>query len=376
MKYVDVAIVGAGIMGLAHAVHAVRSGLTVAVFERHPEARGASTRNFGMLAVVAQAPGKQLESARRALACWQEVALQAGIAIRRAGCLFLARAPEEMMVLEESAALNEDDAHSLELLSQKALSKYAPNLQSGLLLGGLWSPDAWKVDQRRALAKITNWLRREHEVSFHFATNVHAVTSGVLETSAGRFNSRQIIICGGDEFEALCPDIFRASGVKRCRLQMLRTAPQPVDWQLKPFILGGLSLPRYSLFETCPSLSALNDYQKRHYGSHLAHGVHIVACQEPDGSITIGDSHAYGDVLYNERSHEIDQLILNDLSGMISLPIPDVSERWMGRYAYLTHKDTLIVKPTNGVTAVTVTNGQGMTHSFSVAEDVIKDLIG
>ena len=76
MKQVDVAIVGAGIMGLAHAIHAARAGLTVSVFERCPEAGGASVRNFGMLAVVAQAPGKQLQSARRALACWQEIAPQ------------------------------------------------------------------------------------------------------------------------------------------------------------------------------------------------------------------------------------------------------------------------------------------------------------
>jgi RNA polymerase sigma-70 factor (ECF subfamily) len=37
---VDVAIVGAGILGLAHTYLAVRSGKSVAVFERHPRAMG------------------------------------------------------------------------------------------------------------------------------------------------------------------------------------------------------------------------------------------------------------------------------------------------------------------------------------------------
>ena len=376
MKQVDVAIVGAGIMGLAHAIHAVRAGLSVAVFERSPKARGASVRNFGMLAVVAQAPGKQLDASRRALACWQEVAGQAGIAMRQAGCLFLARAPEEMSVLAECATDNRDNGRSLELLPQARLSDYAPNLRSDLLLGGMWSADAWKVDQRHALAKITDWLQREHGVSFHFSANVHAVTSGVVETSVGPFKAGQVILCGGDEFETLFPDAFRALGVTRCQLQMLRTPPQPDGWQLKPFVLGGLSVTRYTLFETCPSFSALKDYQKTQYGAYLDHGVHAIACQEPDGSITIGDSHAYGDASGAGRSDEVDQLILSDLSGMISLPNPQISERWTGHYAHLPSRETLILAPSDGVTAVTMTNGQGMTHSFAVAEDVIRDLFG
>lgn len=46
---VDVPIVGAGIMGLADAYVAARSGRKVAVFERNPAAMGASIRNFGMI---------------------------------------------------------------------------------------------------------------------------------------------------------------------------------------------------------------------------------------------------------------------------------------------------------------------------------------
>ncbi|MGI9405607.1 MAG: FAD-dependent oxidoreductase, partial [Hyphomicrobiaceae bacterium] len=118
MKHVDLAVVGAGIMGLAHAIHAVRAGLSVAVFERNPAACGASVRNFGMLAIVAQTPGQQLEDARRALACWQSTALQAGINIEPSGCLFVAREPEEMGVLEEFADLADASGHTASLVTR------------------------------------------------------------------------------------------------------------------------------------------------------------------------------------------------------------------------------------------------------------------
>ncbi len=375
MKHCDLAIVGAGVMGLAHAFHASKAGLSVAVFERSPRALGASIQNFGMLAIVAQAPGRQLADARRALADWQEIARQAGIELTPSGCLFLAREPEEMHVLEEFCRSASLSGHKAELLTRDSLNRYAPDLCSKNLLGGLWSPDAWKVDQRQAMLKMADWLQRERDVSLHFSAEVRAVAPPLIETSIGSFKADHVVISGGDEFDALFPDSFRATGVTTCQLQMLRTYPQPDGWRLQPFILGGLSMTRYSAFASCPSLPDLKALQKRKYGSHLEHGIHVIACQEADGSVTIGDSHSYGDGLSPERSEDADRLILDELAAMISLPNPHIAERWLGRYAHLPGNEALRLTPADGVTAVTMTNGQGMTHAFAVAADVIGHLM-
>ncbi len=53
-RHYDLAIVGGGIVGLGHAVAALRRGLTVAVLDRAPGPSGASVRNFGHLGVTGQ----------------------------------------------------------------------------------------------------------------------------------------------------------------------------------------------------------------------------------------------------------------------------------------------------------------------------------
>ena len=61
----DLAVVGAGILGLAHALAAVRRGLKVVVLDRDMAAAGASVRNFGLVVVSGQEPGEARRRAER-----------------------------------------------------------------------------------------------------------------------------------------------------------------------------------------------------------------------------------------------------------------------------------------------------------------------
>ena len=360
-------------MGLAHAYHATLAGLRVAVFERDGIANGASTRNFGMLAILAQADGKQLDDAHRSLQTWQRIAIEAGVDLKHCGCLIVAKHQTELAVLEEYATANRSRSSST-LLNASELDPIVPGLKTDDIVGALWSDDAWKVDQRQATIQIAHWLHREHGVEFHFSSNVTNVEPGKVTTANDTFTCASVIVCAGDDFSTLFPAEFAASGVNTCQLQMLRTQPQPTDWTLNPFLLGGLSLPRYSSFSECPSLPELKEMQQNHYPECLKHGIHIIASQETDGSITIGDSHQYTNDINPERLSIIDRLIQDELSTMLSLPNQTVARRWCGRYAYLPDTDKLTLRIADGVFATTMTNGQGMTHAFAQAEALVKEV--
>ena len=90
----DLAVIGGGVIGLAHAITAARAGLRVVLIEREVRANGASVRNFGFITVTGQERGESWRLARRTRDVWADLAPRAGIAIEHRGLYLTARSPE------------------------------------------------------------------------------------------------------------------------------------------------------------------------------------------------------------------------------------------------------------------------------------------
>ncbi len=155
---------------------------------------------------------------------------------------------------------------------------------------------------------------------------------------------------------------------------MLRTVPQPARWRLDPFVLGGLSMTRYNAFAECPGLPALRAEQQAQKADAVAHGVHVIVAQEEDGSLTLGDSHHYGADAAPADPDTVDAIILRETQALMDLPTPEIAQRWVGHYAHHPDAELLHLRPEPRVTAVTLTNGQGMTHGFTVAAGIIGEM--
>src|SRR5262249_25222292 len=159
----DDAVVGAGILGLAHAYHLARRGRRVVVFERSPRAAGASVRNFGMLWLIGQPAGPLYDLARRSLEVWLGVLQASGLWHGRAGSLHLAYRDDEAQVLREFAAGRGSDC---ELLGVRQVGTRSRAVKPDGLRLALWSPTETCVDPREVVGRLPEWLHRTYGVEF------------------------------------------------------------------------------------------------------------------------------------------------------------------------------------------------------------------
>jgi len=369
-RTVDVAIVGAGIVGLAHAWSAARLGLTVAVFERGPRAEMASIRNFGMVWPIGQPPGDDFRRAMRSRSRWLELKREAGLWVNECGSIHVAHAADEFAVLDEFAAMARQHDVPCELLSRSETLSRFPAANADGLHGSLYSTVECCVDPRVAIAAIPEFLADKYGVEFHFRTAVAGIEAPIVCTSAGdRWQAGRVLICSGADFESLFPREFAASGLRRCKLQMLATAPQPNGWNLGPHWAAGLTLAHYAAFRDCPTLPALKARFERELPECVATGIHVMASQNHLGEVVIGDSHEYDDAMSPFDVERIDRIILDYLAGFLRLPDPAIARRWHGVYAKHPSKTQFVAEVQPNVHIQSSPGGAGMTLSFGLADD-------
>src|SRR5580700_6862783 len=106
MAHGQVVIIGAGIIGQAHALTALEAGWSVTLLERDGRPLGASVRNFGTLWPIGCAFGLEREQALFGVQRWRELGADAGFWLKPHGSLSLAYHEEAWAVLQEFAALN------------------------------------------------------------------------------------------------------------------------------------------------------------------------------------------------------------------------------------------------------------------------------
>jgi FAD dependent oxidoreductase TIGR03364 len=372
MHRCDVAVIGGGILGLAHAITAVRRGMSVVLFERGVRARGASVRNFGMVWPIGTPRGPLLDRAMVSRAYWLEMSQQASFWLEEAGSLHVAYHDDEMQVLREFHARESESRDRLRILDAAEVRRGNPAVRENGLRGGLRCDDELRVDPREAIASLTGWLAAQKHADVRMGTAIQRVTPPFVETGDGtRWQADQVVVCSGDDFSTLYPEAFAATRLTRCKLQMMRTPPQPDGWRLGPTLAGGLTLCHYESFADCPGQATLLARLTAEYPKHFEHGVHVLAAQNGLGEVLIGDSHEYGLDFDPVERVAIEALILDYLGTMLELPDPTIAQRWHGTYGkQTTGTGAFLTNPEEGVTIVSCGGGTGMTMSFGLAEEV------
>ncbi|MCB0688652.1 MAG: TIGR03364 family FAD-dependent oxidoreductase [Saprospiraceae bacterium] len=382
MNQFDVIVVGAGIVGISHAFHCCQSGLKVALIERNDYPMDATVRNFGQI-VPSGMNLKWQQFGRESLDIYKEIQKEYDITVRQEGTVYLASDHEEMSLLEELSAINQENDYPSSLLTKnECLLKY-PGLKESYVEGGLFFPDEINVDPRQTGKRIITYTRQKYDLEYIPNTlikNLITANGSVMLTTASGdlLKASNVFLCSGNEFQLLYPELFKESDLQMVKLQMMQTVNQPQQ-RISGSILTGWTIRRYESFQECPSYTSIkakedtSSYQRKM-------GIHILFKQNQDGSVIIGDSHEYCSVKNEEKFNsdtnwEINQFMLEEAAKIFDLETFSLQKIWNGYYSQCTSSDIYARTISDQIHIITGIGGKGMTASLGYAKKNIEHIL-
>ena len=374
-------IVGGGVLGTMHALEACRRGWEVTHLEADAGPRRASVRNFGLIWVSGRAAGAELELALRARELWGQLALDApGIGFRPDGSLTLATHQDELDLMAEAAAQPDAAARGFELLDAAGVRSRNPVLK-GELVGGLWCDQDAVVEPGSVLGAVRNLLEAGGRYRWLPGRQIVDVDSGGSEDSGvaavdhlgRRHRGDVVLVCLGDRLSGLGGTVgaqLAAAPLRRCRLQMMQTAPSPE--RVATALADADSMRYYPAFDL-PGRAGLPPPRPE----TSRWGMQLLLVQRADGSLTIGDTHVYDEPFDFAVDESVYDQLCARAEGLLGWELPPTERRWAGVYTATTDDRiwwSAQVGPS--VRVVTGPAGRGMTLSPAIAERSWDELIG
>lgn len=380
MQQFDLIIIGGGILGTAHAWHALEKGLKVLILERDNYPLGATVRNFGQV-VPSGLADKWFGYGLTGLALYKSIQAKGDISVRHNGSVYIASDEDEQLLVHELKAHYDHIGYQAQLLSGTEVQQRYPAIKPGYAREALFFPEEISVEPDKMIHRLHVYMKETYnKLQIIYYTPVSSIkeTNGAVTVNQ-QFQANKVIICCGHEGKLLYPDVFSNSGQVVSKLQMLRTIPMP-ELQLKGNILTGLTIRRYESFATyCPSFNKIKT--PHHYEELKKWGIHILFKQATDNSIIIGDSHEYAPIHQSDdlgfhTNHYINELILEEASHIINIKGRQIAACWNGYYAQHNENNIFEHDLTPQIHIRTGIGGKGMTAGAGYAKESVDLLYG
>ncbi len=362
-------VAGGGIIGTWHALELAEAGFSVDHLEADAGPTGASVRNFGLVWVSGRRSGVELDVARRARRRWEEVGASApAIGFRPMTSLTIAGDASARAVMKAFARHHDAAARSISFLEPDEVRACNPAVR-GHTEGALHCTEDAVVEPGLALGALRAHIAAAHRerYRFHPGCRVVAVEPRALRDTAGtRWEGDVVVLATGAAYDQLPGSGAFAARLRRVRLQMLQTAPYAST--LTTSLADADTLRYYPAYESAP-LAQLGDQTP----VAAAHHLQLLLVQRPDGGLTIGDTHAYGEPFDFALTEDPTLELLERARGILGTELPPVRRRWEGTYAQCLDGDVCLREEMEpGVWLVTGPGGRGMTCSPAIAADTLR----
>jgi D-hydroxyproline dehydrogenase subunit beta len=370
----DDCILGAGVVGLAHAYHLARRGRRVLVVESSTPSQLEVVQLCGAFLSSEQGSSATYAVAMKSRRHWLELLRQAQAWHATTGILYLAKTEEEMQLLREFLALPDITTRNYELLDTVTARQRATWLKEEKIIGALWCPEEFVFDMRQAMQLIPQWLHEKFGVQLRYETTGQSLKGHFLETDRGTFHSKNFWICSGNAASLLFPEIMQESGLFRCREQWMRTQPQPADSATGAIVASALNLLSQPTGMACPEAATLREQLEREANAYLQQGISFLAVPESQGTVCLGTSHEYGDEIYSPYLNgEIEESIQEQVNTFLELPNPRIKQRWYSTYTKHSYEPWYVARPAENVTIVNGLGAAEITLAFGLADNLVKE---
>jgi len=227
MDRVEVAVVGAGVVGLAVARELRERGRAVAVLERTGVGAGASGVQPGG---VRQQWGTRVACrlARESVAFWREADERLGgrvpLRLRRSGYLFVARSRATLDRLAANVVLQQEEGVPSRIVDAAEAAELVPGLDAGAISGGAWCAEDGYFDRPQAVVEA---FAAGLDVRLETVETLRAIRADAIVVAAGA-ESRTLLATIGVDVPIQREDryLFFSEPIRERLLEPLVVAPE------------------------------------------------------------------------------------------------------------------------------------------------------
>ena len=332
----SVIVVGGGLVGTSTAYFAARDGIQVTLLEQEHLGYGASGRNPGFVWLHCRNPGWAMQISLAGRALYDDLLrdLPEPFEFRADGGLIYFTTPEQGPVFEEFVASRRADGLDMELIDGAEVRKQVGPIRPDVLGASFCSNDA-QINTPTVVAALAAGARFEGADVREGVDMTELIRSGGrvvgVETNQGRFMADIVVVATG----AWTRKLLAASGIQAHvgieRLQVLATAPRPLD--IRPVVYGPLAAKQYSLFRDLPSWNQ-DDFMAP-YEIETGNFFLQLVSQRANGETLLGCPMDYP----SEVSHDVSLIGLRDTAQAISDDFPGLRDvpivrMWAGVLPY------------------------------------------
>jgi sarcosine oxidase subunit beta len=227
MDRVEVAVVGAGVVGLAVARELRERGRVVAVLERTGIGAGASGVQPGG---VRQQWGTRVACrlARESVAFWREaderLDSRVPLTLRRSGYLFVARSPETLDRLRANVVLQQDEGVPSRIVDAAEAAGLVPGLDGEAIAGGAWCAEDGYFDRPQAVVEA---FANSLDVRLETVETLRALRADAIVVAAGAETKALLATIGVDvPIEPEDRYLFFSEPIRERLLEPLVVAPE------------------------------------------------------------------------------------------------------------------------------------------------------